>query len=132
MTQEHETRLEQLRQSIQSETISYGELAELQSLAAFIDPSDVELLEAAGVPESKDDETRDESFDDASKKAMELLDQAAPLVAQALEVLMKAFGVGDAYAIERDIDYPPEKWRAATILVNARAAHMHITDYLGS
>lgn len=124
----NQERLEQLRQALQSETISYGELAELQSLVEFIDPSDVELLEAAGVPELNDDE----SFDEASKKAMELLDQAAPLVAQALEILMKAFGVGDAYAIERDIDYPPEKWKAATILVNARAAHMHITDYLGS
>ena len=33
-----------------------GELAELQSLAASIDPSDVELLEAAGVPEHAEDE----------------------------------------------------------------------------
>ena len=28
-----------------------GEIAELESLAEFIDPGDVELLEAAGVPE---------------------------------------------------------------------------------
>ncbi len=33
------------------ERISYGELAELQSLKDFIKPGDVELLEAAGVPE---------------------------------------------------------------------------------
>jgi hypothetical protein len=44
-------RLEYLRQEIRHERISYGELSELQSLAQYIDPSDVELLEAAGVPE---------------------------------------------------------------------------------
>lgn len=44
-------RLEQLRKALRSENISYGELHELQSLAAFIAPGDVELLEAAGVPE---------------------------------------------------------------------------------
>lgn len=44
-------RLEELRQELRAERISYGELAELQSLARYIKPSDVELLEAAGVPE---------------------------------------------------------------------------------
>lgn len=44
-------RLEYLRQEIRAERISYGEIAELQSLAPHIDPSDVELLEWAGVPE---------------------------------------------------------------------------------
>lgn len=44
-------RLEQLRKALRAENISYGELAELHSLAGYIDPSDVELLEAAGVPE---------------------------------------------------------------------------------
>lgn len=46
-------RLEYLRQELRAERISYDELAELQSLAKYIDPSDVELLEAAGVPENK-------------------------------------------------------------------------------
>jgi hypothetical protein len=45
-------RLEYLRGELQAERISYGELAELQSLAEYIDPSDVELLEAAGIPEN--------------------------------------------------------------------------------
>jgi len=49
-------RLEQLRTEIRAERISYGEIAELQALAEHIDPSDVELLEWAGVPEHKDDE----------------------------------------------------------------------------
>ncbi len=44
-------RLEQIRESLHAENISYGELAELQSLIEYIDPGDVELLEAAGVPE---------------------------------------------------------------------------------
>ena len=46
-----EQRLEYLRGELRAERMSYGELAELQGLAAYIDPSDVELLEAAGVPE---------------------------------------------------------------------------------
>jgi len=44
-------RLEYLRGKLRAERISYGELAELQGLASEIDPGDVELLEAAGVPE---------------------------------------------------------------------------------
>jgi hypothetical protein len=44
-------RLEYLRGELRAERISYGELAELQSLVPYIDKGDVELLEAAGVPE---------------------------------------------------------------------------------
>ncbi len=44
-------RLEYLRSQIEAERISYGEIAELQSLTTYIDPSDVVLLEWAGVPE---------------------------------------------------------------------------------
>lgn len=44
-------RLEYLRKEIQAERISTGEIAELQSLAKYIDPSDTLLLEWAGVPE---------------------------------------------------------------------------------
>jgi hypothetical protein len=40
-----------LREYIKDESISYGELAELQSLAKYIDKDDVELLEMAGVEE---------------------------------------------------------------------------------
>jgi hypothetical protein len=49
-------RLEELRAELQAERISYGELAELQSLAKYIAPGDVELLEAAGVLESEEAE----------------------------------------------------------------------------
>jgi len=51
-TQKIKDRLEYLRGEIRAERISYGELAELQSLAPHIDKSDVELLEWAGVPET--------------------------------------------------------------------------------
>ena len=44
-------KLESFRKAIRDENISYGELAELQSLADYIDKGDVELLEWAGVPE---------------------------------------------------------------------------------
>lgn len=44
-------RLEEMRESLRAENISYGELAELQNLAQYIDASDVELREAAGVTE---------------------------------------------------------------------------------
>lgn len=44
-------RLEYLRKELRSATISYGEIAELQILKSYIDKGDVELLEAAGVPE---------------------------------------------------------------------------------
>jgi hypothetical protein len=44
-------RLEYLRGELRGERISYGELAELQGLAPYINDDDVELLEPAGVPE---------------------------------------------------------------------------------
>lgn len=49
-------RLEELRAELRAERISYGELHELQSLAEHIDPGDVELREAAGVPEFPQEE----------------------------------------------------------------------------
>lgn len=44
-------RIEQIKESLKNENISYGELAELQSLTKYIDSDEVDLLEAAGVPE---------------------------------------------------------------------------------
>jgi len=44
-------KLKNIRISIREGNISYGEIAELQSLAKYIDKNDVELLEWAGVPE---------------------------------------------------------------------------------
>jgi len=48
-------RLEYLRSQIRAESISTGELVELQSLADQIEPGDVELLEWAGVPEFEEE-----------------------------------------------------------------------------
>jgi len=45
-------RLEYLREEIRNERISYGEIAELQSLSEYIDLDDLELLAWAGVPEN--------------------------------------------------------------------------------
>lgn len=44
-------RLEYLRAELRAERISYGELAELQEMARHIAPDDLELREAAGLPE---------------------------------------------------------------------------------
>lgn len=51
MNTEIQKRLEYLRGEIEKECISYEEIAELQSLAEHIDPSDILLLEWANVPE---------------------------------------------------------------------------------
>jgi hypothetical protein len=50
-------RLEYLRGEIEAERISMSEVAELQSLAEYIEPSDVVLLEWAGVPEFPEEES---------------------------------------------------------------------------
>lgn len=50
---EAKKRLEELRKSLRAENISYGELSELESLSQHIDKGDVELREAAGMPEHK-------------------------------------------------------------------------------
>lgn len=49
-------RLEQLRKALRAEKISYGELAELESLKEYIDENDVELRQAAGIPEFEDED----------------------------------------------------------------------------
>jgi len=46
-----EKRLEEIRKSLNDENISYGELAELESLKSFIHKDDVQLREAAGISE---------------------------------------------------------------------------------
>lgn len=51
MSDDIEMRLEYLRTQIEAESISWGEILELQSLADRIDPNDVVLLQWAGVPE---------------------------------------------------------------------------------
>lgn len=55
MSEAVEARLEYLRGELRAERISYGELFELQSLADHIPAGDLELREAAGLPEFEDD-----------------------------------------------------------------------------
>ena len=58
MTTTTADRLEQLRSALRSQNISWGDLAELQGLAeaGAIPADDLELLEAAGVPEYPEEE----------------------------------------------------------------------------
>jgi len=46
-------KLEELRAALHAENISQGELIDLQGMVEHIDPSDFELLEAAGVTEEE-------------------------------------------------------------------------------
>ena len=46
-------RLEEIRKSIKEESVSYGEIVELQTLKKYISKNDIELLQWAGVPEDK-------------------------------------------------------------------------------
>jgi len=64
MTETIQERLEYLRGELRAERLSWGEVHELQTLAEHIDPNDIELLEAAGVPEfdDEDEETRSDSI----------------------------------------------------------------------
>ena len=47
-------RLEEIRTELDNESISYGELVELEELVEYIEEGDVQLLQAAGVPEFDD------------------------------------------------------------------------------
>lgn len=79
-TQNIKERLEYLRGEIEAERISYGEIAELQSLKEHIEEGDVLLLEWAGVSEgevergiiTEDLETMDD--DTLNEKREELMD----------------------------------------------------------
>jgi hypothetical protein len=46
-----QARLNRIRESIDQENVSYGELVELESLKDHIHEGDLELLQWAGVPE---------------------------------------------------------------------------------
>ena len=56
MNRDIKKRLKYLRNEIINERISYGEIAELQSLSKHIDRGDILLLEWAGVPEFEEKE----------------------------------------------------------------------------
>ena len=52
-------RLEEIRVELDNESISYGELVELEELTEYIEEGDVQLLQAAGVPEFESEKTID-------------------------------------------------------------------------
>ena len=56
ITRSQKRRLEYLRRELRAGRMSYGELVELQDMIPLIDPGDVDLLEAAGVPEFPENE----------------------------------------------------------------------------
>ncbi len=58
-TAEAKNRLEYFRHQLRAEGISYAETIELQSLEQYIDKHDVELREAAGLPEFEELPTDD-------------------------------------------------------------------------
>ena len=52
-TEKTKKTLERIRKAIREENISYGEIVELQCLAKYISPEDVELREWANIPEDE-------------------------------------------------------------------------------
>lgn len=68
-------RLEQIRKSLRREDLSYGEIAELEALSDFIEADDIELRQAAGLPEAEYDMEGNilEKLDYASSRKMEKL-----------------------------------------------------------
>ena len=75
-------RLEALRAAIRAESISYGEIAELQSLAPWIGPGDVELAEWAAIPEAvfraHSDDPRPVTYTDAEIEAARAEERGGP------------------------------------------------------
>ena len=53
--QEAKQRIEEIRVEILAERVSYDEIAELESLAEYIDESDVLMLQWAGIPEFEEE-----------------------------------------------------------------------------
>ncbi len=58
-------RLNYLREQIENENISYGEIAELQGLKEHIAKDDVLLLEWAGVEENEEEDEEGDEYDKA-------------------------------------------------------------------
>lgn len=78
-------RLEYLRGELRAERISLDEIHELQHYKPYIDADDVELLEAAGVPEHEDDEDdKLLSYDDLAALIAQMSpdDRAKPVLSQ--------------------------------------------------
>jgi hypothetical protein len=99
-------RLEYLRGELRAERISYGELAELQGLAGYIEAGDTELLEPAGVPESA-------AYDPAELAAWiadrEAKPNPAPLALLDMSPEQLAAAIEDMQRVQRNHDADREK-----------------------
>lgn len=84
MPEQIKQRLAYLKKQIEQENISYGEIAELQSLAQYIDPSDTLLLEWAGVPEFEPESNELDKLYEELKKTATISQMA--LVSQIVEL----------------------------------------------
>jgi hypothetical protein len=91
-------RLEYLRQELKKERISYEELSELQSLAEYIDKDDVELLEAAGIPEGGPEADQPTPENEVTRR----LSDALIAFREAAVELSEAHGDGDGYKVMED------------------------------
>jgi hypothetical protein len=101
-------RLEYLRGEIRAERISYGEIAELQDLADYIEPGDVELLEWAGVPEHEANTLTD--YEGAITDEIEMLENITRSDAQ---------GIAEAHAfiIQKEYTKGTKAKDAAKIII---------------
>ena len=79
-TMDKKERLEYLRGELRGECLSYGELSELQNLAPYIEKDDLELLEAAGVPEFLNDAEESQDLIEALKSFCDTVEQTGGLV----------------------------------------------------
>jgi hypothetical protein len=71
-------RLEEIREELNNESISYGELVELQELTEFIEEDDVQLLEAVGVPEFEEVPTMSEEQIEMVKEEHGIIEKGNP------------------------------------------------------
>jgi Rad3-related DNA helicase len=71
-------RLEEIREELNNESISYGELVELEELVEYIEEDDVQLLEAAGVPEFEEMPTMSEDQIQMVKEEHGIVEKGSP------------------------------------------------------
>jgi hypothetical protein len=71
-------RLEEIREELDNESVSYGELVELQDLTEFIEDGDVQLLETAGVSEFEEMPAMSEEQIEMVKEEHGIVEKGSP------------------------------------------------------
>ena len=105
MSKEIKQRLEYFRQEIEKESMSYGDIAELASLAEHIDKGDTLLLEWAGVPEDYKIVDRESEIDNLIRWISETKsDNDKELMKDDLKMLM-SLTCKNVYSSESTNDY---------------------------